>query len=699
VPVVLGLTLVSFWLACTDDMDVVESTDYSSDRMTGEDIWVGSDGFDLEDLEDFPVLGTERRLPAGLGSELGSSGFSPSEFLGFPGQSSCVPVASGLGEPEVEVLGDAVWKKDGVFFSKSVGFLEAPVTEGLDAVEARDRVASEGVERQVDLLLGSSSGGCAEEENSRIPPEPEAHRSSESSERDRGHRQPSVEGDEGGQKGGAGVGKKRKNRWIKAKPGQNYAVGEDIDLGSVLQMSKNTLVGRVLGQSFSRRTVVAWVEEKWKPLLGSVPVVVVLNRGWFAFKFKCEEELIRILNQYWHLNHAPVLMKRWHPRFDASRERVDESPIWVRLPGLPLHYWEPIHFRNIGNILGTFLEADLSYLETFDQRVARILVSINLREGLAEQINLIWGTEVTPQILDYENVPFRCRRCYVYGHPASECSLPPRPGKGGRRPYVRRAEGSSRDSEPFSSDPDPSSEDLDREQPEEECGPVHPLVVEVPATQVVSVPDSRSGDPPPRGLVVEERVDAHLDLVTSHSQDGHPREAVIPGISSLTVSPSVNLFLNNVTLMGQDWVEGLRNLSLSGPLGSEGTRLSSCVRGEEVLDLNPPFKPSSVVMVTDIGSGWEGTSNAPVDPDPGTSPDRVFLSPPDMPGSGYFLRSSKKDTSAGLGKSLPVARKGRGRKSTLHKAQSRARVDLMEGKQLSIEKALRAVNAKHPGRK
>lgn len=38
-------------------------------------------------------------------------------------------------------------------------------------------------------------------------------------------------------------------------------------------------------------------------------------------------------------------------------------------------------------------------------------------------------------------------------------------------------------------------------------------------------------------------------------------------------------------------------------------------------------------------------------------------------------------------------------KSNLHKAQSRAKVDLLEGKQLSIEKALRAVNARNKGRK
>ena len=142
--------------------------------------------------------------------------------------------------------------------------------------------------------------------------------------------------------------------------------------------------------------------------------------------FKKEEDLRQILNKSWAIEHSPVLLKPWHPLFDASRERVDKIPIWVRLPALPLHFWGPVHFRRIGDILGTYLDADFSYLETHEKKMARIMVNINIREGLAETINLDWGPTVISQILDYENIPFRCRRCHKYGHPASDCDLPVR---------------------------------------------------------------------------------------------------------------------------------------------------------------------------------------------------------------------------------------------------------------------------------
>ena len=146
-----------------------------------------------------------------------------------------------------------------------------------------------------------------------------------------------------------------------------------------------------------------------------------------------------ILNHNWPLNHSPVLLKPWHPLFDASRERVNKIPIWVRLPGLPLHFWDTLHFRQIGDILGNYLEADLSFMETHYKQVARILVELNILEGLPETIHLVWGPDSITQLLDYENVPFRCRRCHAYGHHVSECHLRLCTLNGGKRKVQKTA--------------------------------------------------------------------------------------------------------------------------------------------------------------------------------------------------------------------------------------------------------------------
>ena len=74
-------------------------------------------------------------------------------------------------------------------------------------------------------------------------------------------------------------------------------------------------------------------------------------------------------------------------------------------------------------------------------------------------------------------------------------------------------------------------------------------------------------------------------------------------------------------------------------------------------------------------------------------------SPPDSSDSGYFLMSCFKVAFGGLGHVANLVSKGRGRKSFTVKAQSKAKKDHLEGKQQSIERALRAVHAQNKGRR
>lgn len=108
---------------------------------------------------------------------------------------------------------------------------------------------------------------------------------------------------------------------------------------------------------------------------------------------------------------------------DPKREQIGARPLWVRLPGLPLQYWCEEVFVRIGNALGTYLNHDRTFVQSKNRTLARILVHMDTREGLEEKITLQWGKYSWVQILDYEEVPFRCRRCHRVGHIFKECPL------------------------------------------------------------------------------------------------------------------------------------------------------------------------------------------------------------------------------------------------------------------------------------
>jgi len=139
-------------------------------------------------------------------------------------------------------------------------------------------------------------------------------------------------------------------------------------------------------------------------------------------------------------------------------------------------------------------------------------------------------------------------------------------------------------------------------------------------------------------------------------------------------------------------MEGLKNLSISGPT-EEGFVASMGGRGRdltyEVSIVAEPSVESSVTKALLL-------EEAPLilEPDPGLEADEKAVSSPENADSGYFLRSCNKKGEGGLGKDPTPMRRGRGRISNLSKAQSKAKNDLRDGKQISIERALRAVNAR-----
>lgn len=183
--------------------------------------------------------------------------------------------------------------------------------------------------------------------------------------------------------------------------------GHDLQMGDALHMANRVLVGQVQGRTYTATRLRQWILEIWGQVLEVLPGVVTLSRGWFALHFQRPEYIPWVLSKLWHIELAPVLLKRWSPVFDPELEHLGAGPIWVRLPGLPLHFWSEDVFKHIGNALGTYLDYDKS-----NMAMARILVDLDKHKGWVENLQIQWRNTCCIQILNYEEVPYRCRGCH-----------------------------------------------------------------------------------------------------------------------------------------------------------------------------------------------------------------------------------------------------------------------------------------------
>jgi len=152
-------------------------------------------------------------------------------------------------------------------------------------------------------------------------------------------------------------------------------VGVDIPMTLVEEMVNLEMVGHAYGRRFSYQTLLYWIFDSWKDLFDPLP----------RFHLYVWKVLVRV----WHINSSPFLFKKWTPLFYASRERVDVLTVWVQLPGLFRELWMEDILNIFGNMLRTFMELDMSFVHSQNQGIACILVSLNLREGLAKEIDII----------------------------------------------------------------------------------------------------------------------------------------------------------------------------------------------------------------------------------------------------------------------------------------------------------------------
>ncbi|KAH9295447.1 hypothetical protein KI387_039035, partial [Taxus chinensis] len=142
--------------------------------------------------------------------------------------------------------------------------------------------------------------------------------------------------------------------------------------------------------------------------------------GFFVVHFRESEDYQRCLIEgLWFWGHAGLFLTPWFPDFDPNTYSVSKTPVWVRLPNLPLHLWYAL--EDIGNALGKFLKEDLDRTDSGMCSYARMCVEIDLSKGLPDRINLKFGKFQHSQVLDYENTAFRCRICRNPGHLQASC--------------------------------------------------------------------------------------------------------------------------------------------------------------------------------------------------------------------------------------------------------------------------------------
>ncbi|XP_059072400.1 uncharacterized protein LOC131873583, partial [Cryptomeria japonica] len=147
-----------------------------------------------------------------------------------------------------------------------------------------------------------------------------------------------------------------------------------------------------------------------------------MNKGCMSLSFSCEEDRRNILcGGSWAIGKYIIYIQKWYP--NAGREKIFlvQVSVWIKLPGLPMEYWEEDVLAGITNTFGELIAID--QVTTSRRRLiyARICVGVGTDKNMPEEIEIESKLGKWRQNIVYESIPFVYFHCKKQRHWAKKC--------------------------------------------------------------------------------------------------------------------------------------------------------------------------------------------------------------------------------------------------------------------------------------
>ena len=189
-----------------------------------------------------------------------------------------------------------------------------------------------------------------------------------------------------------------------------------LDNSVFIRENRLTLTGRLTNPQEQRITVlIPSLSRKWN--LQGRAVGSDLGNNCFQFRFEREDDLRRVLdNRPYHFAYWMVIIQRWEPVISTSFPSF--ILFWIKIKGLPLHFWHDDMICRIGQELGTLDNHELT------KTIARVRVLVDgLKPLVKESIVEFDSGEESPITLEYEKLEMHCSFCFSLLHARKKCPL------------------------------------------------------------------------------------------------------------------------------------------------------------------------------------------------------------------------------------------------------------------------------------
>ncbi|CAN1129037.1 hypothetical protein LINPERHAP2_LOCUS5002 [Linum perenne] len=144
--------------------------------------------------------------------------------------------------------------------------------------------------------------------------------------------------------------------------------------------------------------------------------------GFYVVNFESVADYERALfGGPWMVNDHYVVIQEWRPHFRPEDTVLSTLRVWVRLPGIPLEYFDRSILQIIGDRIGRTVRIDNTTLEGNRGNFARICVEVDLSKPLLSKYRM----RRRVRRIEYEGLHTICFNCGCYGHKDGDCKQVP----------------------------------------------------------------------------------------------------------------------------------------------------------------------------------------------------------------------------------------------------------------------------------
>ncbi|EPS62008.1 hypothetical protein M569_12786 [Genlisea aurea] len=156
--------------------------------------------------------------------------------------------------------------------------------------------------------------------------------------------------------------------------------------------------------------------------------IKALGGNKFIFRFHQMVDMNRILTAApWHYENRLLVLGKVEENQGPDDVKLDQCPFFVQVHKLPFLSF-PLEVPNlIGELLGEFIDADLSPEGLSKDASLRLRVAIDITQPLIRVVKLTIGdNQVITAPVQYEKLPLYCEQCGLLDHLTKDCvAVPP----------------------------------------------------------------------------------------------------------------------------------------------------------------------------------------------------------------------------------------------------------------------------------